>query len=85
VDGFKNQTWLIIKYDSLEEVSQERIPQSDISEIEIIAKLAKLSGQIPQKDSGKGSRIIYMAGENPHWVASLWRADELKERDMRDA
>lgn len=78
IEGFKKQIWRIIKYDGLEKVEEERIQQAEISEIEIVAKLAELSGETPQKDSDRGNRLIYMAGQNPHWVASLWRADELE-------
>ena len=85
VDGFQNQIWVIEKYDSLKLLSAERIPQSDASKLDIISKLQGLSGEVPQADENNAKRIMYMAGQNPHWVASLWREDELKERDARDA
>lgn len=30
-----------------------------------------------RKDEHHGNRIILAAGQNPHYVASLWRSDEI--------
>ena len=32
-----------------------------------------------RKDEHHGNRIIFTAGQNPHYAASLWRSDELDD------
>ena len=84
VDGYKNQVWLIVEYDGMKEISEERIPQSGMSESQLVQKLMNLSGVSPRKESSHGKRVSYVAGDDHHWIASLWRADEMEERDRRD-
>ena len=43
----------------------------------VAAHLGENSLLTISKDESAGKRIIYSAGENPHYTASLWRADEL--------
>ena len=95
VDGFKNQVWRIIKYEGITEISERRIPLSETSEAGIIAFLHNLAsetltvGEVRNsphlfevtKDDDGGNRLSYRAGENPLFVASLWRSDELEDKD----
>lgn len=90
VKGFQNQTWCIMKMNGLETVEEERIPLNEASEDGIISLLEKKAAggltarevkDAPhlfkvRKDLGGGNRVLYTAGQNPHYVASLWRADE---------
>jgi hypothetical protein len=96
VSGFGQMVWRIVGYDSAKEILQQEIPLNEadaprISEIlrslaakhltseEIAAGLANV-----RRDATAGNRIILTAGENPHYVASLWRSDELaKEKKGR--
>ncbi|WP_126911066.1 hypothetical protein [Rhizobium chutanense] len=89
--GFQNQVWCIRKMDGLTVLSEEQIPLSDASEKDIMLLLEERAKSVltpreihdaPQlfkaKDmTGKGNRLIYSAGQNPYYVASLWRSDEL--------
>lgn len=91
IAGFQNQVWRIQKMDSLTVVSEELLPASDTSESDILRLLEDRAKneltpreiqEVPQlfraKDmTGNGNRLIYTAGENPYYVASLWRSDEL--------
>jgi hypothetical protein len=95
VGGFKNQIWRVIKYDGLTALSEERIPLSEAGEEAIVAMLqerAKLeltSREVKEaphllevrRDYSHATRITYAVGENPHYTASLWRADELDDED----
>ncbi|TAV89300.1 hypothetical protein [Rhizobium leguminosarum] len=91
IDGFKDQVWRIIEMDGTEQISEQHISLSEATEsqiIDMIEAMAKrhlteleitdtpsLSRAV--RDSDHGNRITYSAGENPHVIASLWRADEL--------
>ncbi len=90
IDGFKDQVWRITEMNGAELISEEFIPLSDATEAQIIAKIETMAkrylsereiAETPSlfkadRDEGNGDRIIYMAGENPYIIASLWRADE---------
>ena len=95
IEGLQNQIWVISKHDSLDLVWERRIPLSEASEAEIAEQLAHFvkadltdrevreSPQLYQvdKDMKNGLRVALRAGTNPHYLASLWRADELEARD----
>ncbi len=91
IEGFKDQVWRITEMDGAELISEEFIPLSEATEAQIIEKIERMAkrylsereiAETPSlfkadRDEGNGNRIIYMAGENPYIIASLWRADEL--------
>jgi hypothetical protein len=88
--------WRIVGYDGAEEILRQEIPldradERRISEIlrdlaaqhltseEIAAGLADV-----RRDATGGNRIALMAGQNPHYVAGIFRSDELaKEKKGR--
>jgi hypothetical protein len=96
VSGFGQMVWRIVGYDGTKEILRQEIPlnQADerrISEIlrnlaaehltseEIAAGLADV-----RRDATGGNRIALMAGQNPHYIAGLFRSDELaKEKKGR--
>ena len=91
VEDFKEQLWCIVEMNGAEIISEEFIPLSNATEAQIIARIERMAkrhlsereiAESPSlykadRDEGKGDRLIYMAGENPYIIASLWRADEL--------
>jgi hypothetical protein len=95
--GFQNQVWRIQKMDGLTVVSEEFIPLSEAPEDKILRLLEERAKEeltpreirdAPQlfqaRDmTGNGKRLIYTAGENPHYVASLWRSDELEKNTQK--
>jgi hypothetical protein len=95
VAGFQNQVWRIIKYDGATVMSEDRIPFREITEQDVIALLeerakneltAREVSEAPhlfqvRRDHSVGNRLIFSAGENPHFTASLWRADELTDKE----
>ena len=95
VSGFRKQVWKLIEYDGSKKVSEERIPLDEAGEAAIISLLMKRASKhladneiqtsphlyAVRKDTEGGTRIIYSAGQNPHFVASLWRLDELEKDD----
>jgi hypothetical protein len=95
VAGFKNQVWRIIKYDGVTVMSEDRIPLHEITEQDVIALLeerakseltAREAQESPhlfqvQRGQSNGNRLIFSAGENPHFTASLWRSDELTDKE----
>jgi hypothetical protein len=96
VSGFGQMVWRIMGYDGTKEILRQEIPLSEadehrISEIlrglaakhltsaEIAAGLADV-----RRDTTGGNRIALMAGQNPHYIAGLFRSDELaKEKKGR--
>src|SRR5262249_50169349 len=89
VSGFEQMVWWILGYDSTKEILRLEIPlnqadESTISEIlrslaakhltpaEIAAGLANV-----RRDDTGGNRFTLMAGQNPHYVAGLFRSDEI--------
>ena len=81
--------WRIVGYDGTKEIMRQEIPLNEadeprISEIlrslaaehltseEIAAGLANV-----RRDATGGNRIALMAGQNPHYIAGLFRSDEL--------
>ena len=94
VTDFNNQSWVIEGYDSATLIERNVLPFSQASEKTVIrmieekAKthltatevLEKPQLWLARKDEVSGNRITYSAGENPHYVAGLWRSDELKEK-----
>jgi hypothetical protein len=81
--------WRVIGYDSDKEILRQEIPLDQADERRISEILRSLAAQHlnseeiaagladVQRDTRFGSRIIFTAGLNPHYVASLWRSDEL--------
>ncbi len=89
VEGFGELVSKIEGYDGATKILDQRIALNDanddkisdllrglaskgLTEAEISAGLADI-----RKDDRHGNRITLSAGENPHYVASLWRSDEL--------
>lgn len=91
VNGFQNQIWRIRKMDSLDQIWEELVPFSEADEAAIRARLEELAKteltarEIEETPSlykatdqtGGGKRLIISAGDNPYYVASLWRSDEM--------
>ena len=94
VDGFQNQIWRVVRYDGLIETEEERIPVDRYSVSELIEMLTERAKSElspselrdnPQlyevrADFENGNRLMLFAGGNPHYVADLWRGDELAAR-----
>ncbi|MGR9352723.1 hypothetical protein [Rhizobium leguminosarum] len=91
--GFQHQVWRIRKMDGLTVASEELLSLSDASESDILRLLEeRAKGDLTPREiseapqlfkardmTGKGNRLIYTAGQNPYYVASLWRSDELDD------
>jgi hypothetical protein len=83
--------WKIEGYDGSKKILEQTVPLNDANEAKITSILRALAskgltpGEISagnadvHKDDKYGNRIIFSAGENPYYVASLWRSDELRE------
>ena len=81
-------TWHIEGYDGTEQILEQQIPldQADETKICEILKLlaakhltaAEVKAGLAEarQDTTNANRIMFMAGQNPHYVASLWRSDE---------
>jgi hypothetical protein len=81
--------WKIKGYDGTEEILDQTVTLNSADEMKITGLLKDLAskGLTPSeisagladvhKDDVGGNRIIFHAGQNPHYVASLWRSDEL--------
>ena len=92
VSGFGKMVWRIVGYDSTKEIMRQEIPldQADASRISEMLRNLAAKHLTPEEiaagladvrhDTTGGSRIMLMAGENPHYVASLWRSDELAKQ-----
>lgn len=94
VDGFQNQFWRVIRYDGLIETEEERFPVHQVTESELVAILeARAKSELSEseirnsphlykvrRDFETGKRLTLFAGDNPHYVADLWRKDELAAR-----
>lgn len=80
--------WRIKGYDSLKEILDQRVPLNGNDEAKIAALLKSLASKHlnaaeiaagmadVRKDDSGGNRIILSAGQNPHYVAGLFRSDE---------
>jgi hypothetical protein len=91
VSGFNAMVWQIIGYDGTEEILRQQIPldQADVARMSDLLKSFASKNLRPDEiaagladvrpDTTAGNRIVLMAGENPHYVASLWRSDELEK------
>jgi hypothetical protein len=89
VSGFRQMVWLIVGYDSLKEIVRREIPLDQADEATISEMLRSLAAQHlnseeiaagladVRRDATGGTRTILIAGQNPNYVASLWRSDEL--------
>ena len=96
VSGFGHMVWRIVGYDSTKEIVRREIPLDQADETKISEILRSLAAQHltseeiaaglanVRHDTTGGNRIILTAGQNPHYVASLWRSDELaKEKGVK--
>lgn len=89
VDGFRGLVWQIVGYDSTDEILKQVIPLVSADEARISSILTELASKHlnaaeiaagfakVRKDDLHANRITLSAGENPYYVASLWRSDEL--------
>jgi hypothetical protein len=83
--------WKIEGYDSTTKILDQTIPLNGADETKICDLLKSLASKNlradeiaagladVRKDDAHGNRITFYAGQNPHYVASLWRSDELAE------
>jgi hypothetical protein len=91
VDGFGELVWKIQGYDGTTIILEQTIALNDANEAKISGLLkslaskdlteAEISAGLADvcKDDRHGNRITLSAGQNPHYVASLWRGDELDD------
>jgi len=85
--------WRIEGYDGSTLISESVIPLNNASEARISELLKSLASQhlSPEeiaagladvsKDDANGNRIILTAGQDPHYVASLFRSGELPTKE----
>ena len=96
VSGFGQMVWRIVGYDGTKEILRQEIPLNEADEPRISEILRSLAAEhlTPAEiaagladvrhDTTGGNRITLMAGQNPHYVAGLFRSDELaKEKKGR--
>jgi hypothetical protein len=81
--------WKIKGYNGTEKILDQTIALNSADEMKITSLLKELASKnlTPSeisagladvhKDDAAGNRIIFHAGQNPHYVASLWRSDEI--------
>ncbi|UVC12414.1 hypothetical protein IHQ71_30910 (plasmid) [Rhizobium sp. TH2] len=93
VEGFKNQVWIIREMKGNAVIREFKRPVQQANENDIIilietlarnhltAEEAERSPDLwrHHKDSG-GNRLIFSAGQNPHYVAAMYRSDEIQDR-----
>jgi hypothetical protein len=91
ISGFGELEWKIEGYNGVDKFFEERIPLNDAPEEKIASLLKGLASKHltaaeiaagmadVRKDAQHGIRIILMAGQNPHYVAALFRGDELDD------
>jgi hypothetical protein len=89
---FGELIWKIEGYNGTDIILEQTIPLNNADETKICGLLKSLAskhlneGEIAagladvRKDNVAGNRIIFYAGQDPHYVASLWRSDELTDR-----
>lgn len=89
VEGFGGMAWRVIGYDGTEEILNQTYPLNTTDQARICAVIKALASKHlnaseiaagladVRADEKSGNRIIFKAGENPYYVASLWRSDEL--------
>ena len=83
--------WKIEGYNGVNKFFEERIPLNDAPEEKIASMLkglaskhltaAEIAAGIAdvRKDAQHGNGTILMAGQNPHYVAALFRGDEMDD------
>ena len=91
--GSGDFVWEIVGYDGSTTILEQRIPLNDADDMKISSLLKRLASQHlndaeisagladVHKDDLHGNRITLHAGQNPHYVASLWRDDELAKAE----
>lgn len=90
VDGFKDQVWVIKEMDAGTVVKQFTRPAQQANEVDIILFIETLARRhLKPEDAeraptlwrhrrdGTGERSVLIAGQNPHYVAALYRMDEI--------
>jgi hypothetical protein len=87
IDGFQNMAWKIQGYDCDKQILEEIVSVEEMSAAAIAEHLKGLASEnlTPEEtaalelsvDETHGKRMTITVGENPHYVASLWRRDEL--------
>ena len=83
--------WKIEGYNGVNKFFEERIPLNDAPEEKIASMLKGLASKHltaaeiaagmadVRKDAQHGNRVILTAGQNPHYVAALFRGYELDD------
>jgi hypothetical protein len=81
--------WKIKGYNGTEKILDQTIALNSADEMKITSLLKELASKnlTPSeisagladvhKDDAGGNRIIFHAGQNPHYVAGLWRSDKI--------
>jgi hypothetical protein len=88
IDGFQHMMWRIQGYEGDKQILEEIVSVEAMSAAAIAEHLKGLASQnlTPEEiaaleasvDETHGKRMTITVGENPHYVASLWRRDELE-------
>ena len=83
--------WKIEGYDGTDIILEQIIPLNEADETKICDLLKSLASRDlneheiaagladVRKDDTSGNRIIFYAGQNPHYVVGLYRSDELTD------
>jgi len=87
IDGFQNMAWRIQGYEGDKQILEQIVSVEEMSAAGVAEHLKGLASQnlTPEDiaalevsvDETHGKRMTITVGENPHYVASLWRKDEL--------
>jgi hypothetical protein len=89
VSNSRELEWKIEGYNGVDKFFEERIPLSDAPEEKIASLLRGLASQHltaaeiaagmadVRKDAQHGKRVTLVAGQNPRYVAALFRGDEM--------
>ncbi len=87
INGFQNMAWRVQGYDGDRQILEQIVSIEEMSAAGVAEHLKRLASQnlTPEEtaalevsvDETHGRRMTITVGENPHYVASLWRKDEL--------
>ena len=92
VSDFQTMVWQIIGYKRFQKIFEKRIPLAEADEAAISAMLRNLAAHhLTPGEVGQGLADVHrdatcamlMAGENPYYVAGLFRSDELAKVLLR--
>jgi hypothetical protein len=87
VAGFEHMVWRIQGFDGQKQVHEERVPIEEMSAAAVGEHLEALAGEgltaeeasaLEVSVDAEHERMTITCGDNPHFVASLWRRDELE-------